>query len=79
MYFVHGMRGAYNFDEAPLDGEHVYWNGGNQNSNELNALIPELFPGYWLAIRPYAIWIGRGERFWQVLWIINTAKNSDTD
>ena len=32
MYFVNGMGGAYKLDEAPLDGEHVYWNGGNQNS-----------------------------------------------
>ena len=48
MYFIHGIRGAYNFDEAPLDGEHVYWNGGNQNSNELNARDPGSVPGYWL-------------------------------
>lgn len=48
MYFIHGMKGSYNFDEAPLDGEHVYWNGGNQNSNELNALDPGIVQGYWL-------------------------------
>lgn len=48
MYFIHGIKGVYAFDQVPLDGEHVYWNGTNQNSNDLNAVDPGVVNGYWL-------------------------------
>lgn len=51
MYFVHGIKGTYSFDDVPLDGEHVYWNGTNINSGDLNAIDPGSVGGYWLRYR----------------------------